>query len=416
MAHYIPAAAATGSSSATAGVVGGSPIRSPPTASPAAAAASALLSPEQQLILQLVSDGLSLGGANPPGLPAGSSSSGMGTFSLFPNVTAAGSQLGAAQSAGQAFDLSAVLDFGPQTAAAGGGIYGGAAGAAFGGLSLSVTALSTLDVRGCSAVEALVLTLSWLGQLVLHVASGQPLPGLRLQVHTGSSGLVNFSAPTLDIKLYRAVTGRGRSTSSTAAVDGDTASIGAGLGSTGDGSGLLQPGLPSDAAAAAAGACVTPAAAPAGSEEDRISASGTTPAAAAFLSMDRSTSLQAPAAATGTSPAAATGAPSSASAIASQSDILQVPGVNLSVHSVVLAVFSGLLGTMLGCADDMGLLIPFSVAGKLPLGLLCLSALPAQLPDELQGGGVALDAAAMSQAIASAISVAQGEGSTGAAT
>jgi hypothetical protein len=90
-----------------------------------------------------------------------------------------------------------------------------------------------------------------------------------------------------------------------------------------------------------------------------------------------------------------------------QPRLLQVPGSNLSVHTVVLAVLSGQLSSMLACSDPMELLVAFSAGGLLPLALMCLTELPVQLPGELQGGGVELDAAAVSQLIESALAASQ---------
>jgi hypothetical protein len=84
---------------------------------------------------------------------------------------------------------------------------------------------------------------------------------------------------------------------------------------------------------------------------------------------------------------------------------LQVPGSHLSVHTVVLALLSGQLPTMLGCAEAVELLLPFSAAGKVPLGLVCLSSLPVSLPGEMYGGGIELDVTAASALITAMVSM-----------
>jgi hypothetical protein len=79
------------------------------------------------------------------------------------------------------------------------------------------------------------------------------------------------------------------------------------------------------------------------------------------------------------------------------------------VHSVVLALLSGQLGVMLDCKEPMDLLSAFKDAGQLPLGLVCLSSLPYSLPDEVQGGGVELDVAAVSAVVTSMLAATLGQ-------
>lgn len=327
---------------------------SPASSKALPAAASSLLSPEQQLILRLESGGMSLGqDAGSAAGPAGGSSS-MGVFSLFPGM-----------SSGQvrgSLDLSGGLVFG----------QGG------GGMGSGPAPLSLLDVRGCSAVEALVLTLSWLGQLVALFTSGQGFPAGRLRVETGSMGPL-MPLQIIDMKLFRPAAGAARD---------DNNQAGGG-----------EAGSSSTGTAGTAGHVA--AEAPAGSEEDATAALAAGFAAAA--AMDRSTCLIPPA-------TAAAGPAASGGAAASQSDALQIPGSNLSVHTVVLSLFSGELSTMLGCTDAMELLVAFSAGGRLPLALLCLAPLPVHLPDELAGGGVELDGYALREAIASAVAAASGQG------
>jgi len=356
MSHYILAAAAPTSSSATAS----SPLMSPASSKALPAAASSLLSPEQQLILRLESGGMSLGqDAGSAAGPAGGSSS-MGAFSLFPGMSSGQGRT--------SLDLSGGLVFG----------QGG------GGLGSGPALLSLLDVRGCSAVEALVLTLSWLGQLVVLYTSGQALPAGRLRVETGSVGPL-MPLQIIDMKLFRPVASAG-------AAGNDSSQAGGG-----------EAGSSSTGGAATAGRAG--AEAPAGSEEDTTAALAAASATgfAAAAAMDRSTCLMPPV--TGAAGAAASGG-----AAASQSDALQIPGSNLSVHTVVLSLLSGELSTMLGCADAMELLVAFSSGGRLPLALLCLAPLPVHLPDELAGGGVELDGYALQEAIASAVAAASGQG------
>ncbi|KAF8058856.1 hypothetical protein HT031_005424 [Scenedesmus sp. PABB004] len=78
------------------------------------------------------------------------------------------------------------------------------------------------------------------------------------------------------------------------------------------------------------------------------------------------------------------------------------------VHGAVLAVLSGHLARMLGCGTAMDMLLPFSSAGRLALGLVCCGPLPALLPPEEQGGGVLLPTAALARSIAAALEVAHG--------
>jgi hypothetical protein len=101
----------------------------------------------------------------------------------------------------------------------------------------------------------------------------------------------------------------------------------------------------------------------------------------------------------------------SSAAAASHLDPLQVPGSNLSVHTVVLALFSGQLGTVLAHKEPLVLLEAFSAADRLPLGLVCLSSLPVCLPDDVQGGGIELDVGAASSVIGSMLEAARGNSS-----
>lgn len=354
MSHYIPPPLpSTSVSSTTAG----------PTSPPASTATSAgLLSPEQQLIWQLET-------SNPAATAAASSS--MGTFSLFPGMTSSAQQ---AAPVSRALNLSGALtDFGQ-----------GADGFAAAGLgpSSGPVPLSTLDVRGCSAVEALVLALSWLGQLATMVGAGRPPACARLRIETGAAGPMD-PVQALDLRLCYPVVPEG-----------------SGQGGAGAGSSVSTASATGSAAAADARGD-----APAGSEEDAPGAAAvagvaTGPATPIALSADPragNTSLL---------PAAGT----AVTAPVSPYSPLQVPGSNLSVHTVVLALLSGQLGVLLDCKEPLDLLVAFSAAGRLPLGLVCLSNLPYGLPDELQGGGVEVDVAAASAVITSMLAAARGEG------
>lgn len=67
---------------------------------------------------------------------------------------------------------------------------------------------------------------------------------------------------------------------------------------------------------------------------------------------------------------------------------------------------------MLGCSMQssavMDFLQPFSAAGRVALGLVCLSSLPFSLPDEMQGGGIEVDVPAAAAIISSMVSAGQG--------
>jgi hypothetical protein len=53
------------------------------------------------------------------------------------------------------------------------------------------------------------------------------------------------------------------------------------------------------------------------------------------------------------------------------------------------------------------LLVAFSAADRLPLGLVCMSGLPFSLPDELQGGGVEVDVPSAAAMITSMLATAR---------
>jgi hypothetical protein len=92
-------------------------------------------------------------------------------------------------------------------------------------------------------------------------------------------------------------------------------------------------------------------------------------------------------------------------------DPLQVPGSNLSVHTVVMALLSGQLGSIVAQKEPLNLLEAFSAADRLPLGLVCLSSLPVSLPDEVHGGGIELDVSAASAVISYMLEAARGNSS-----
>lgn len=362
MAHYVPALGPDGN------IVAGN-LRPPatPDQSPAAAAAAGnLLSPEQQVIWQLESN------SNPAAAPA-SSSSGMAAFSLFPGLSAAPQT--APHSRGLNLDLSSGVnlrfDQGLDQGSGGMSSYRGL-------LPDGRVPLSLLDVRGCSAVEALVLALSWLGQLVVVVAAGQAPACARLRIETGSAGPMD-PAQAIHLKLTHA------------AADPAAAAVQEGAQAGHEGAGET-------AGDAAENGSAHKAAAPAGSEEDQ----GADPVAAATAAAagTNSTTLQPP---PGVAAAAAAAAAASSSVL--HAGPLQVPGSRLSVHTVVLALLSGQLPTMLGCAEPVELLLPFSAAGKVPLGLVCLSSLPVSLPDEMYGGGIELDVTAATALITAMVSM-----------
>jgi hypothetical protein len=98
--------------------------------------------------------------------------------------------------------------------------------------------------------------------------------------------------------------------------------------------------------------------------------------------------------------------------VISHPNLLQVPGSNLSVHTVVLALLSGQLAVILDTNEPMELLVACSTADRLPLGLVCLSGLPFNLPDELQGGGVEVSVPAAVALITSMLATARGQGNT----
>lgn len=78
----------------------------------------------------------------------------------------------------------------------------------------------------------------------------------------------------------------------------------------------------------------------------------------------------------------------------------------VSAHAAVLAALAGQLPSMLCCSSGMDLLLPFSSAGRLALGLLCCSPLPTLLPDEIANGGIVLPGDALRTAVAAACSAA----------
>lgn len=241
-------------------------------------------------------------------------------------------------------------------------------------------ALSVLDVRGCSAIEALALALSWLGQLVMAVGAGQTPGCARVRVETGAVGPMD-PVQAMDLRLCYPVT-------ESAAGSGSSSAAGADVDDRGD--------------------------APAGSEDDAL----TTPAPAAAAVGVASTApaalagLQPDPRAGNTSLLPAAGTAGAETVVASHPNPLQVPGSNLSVHTVVLALLSGQLGVMLDNKEPMELLVAFQAAERLPLGLVCLSGLPVNLPDELQGGGVEVDVPSASAVITSMLATARGEGNT----
>lgn len=333
---------------------------SPPGSTGGLSGTAGLLSPEQRLILQLEQT------SNSPAV-----SSSMSAFALFPGVSSAQQ----AMLVSAALDLSGALDFNQGA----GGFRAAGSWLGFGG----PVPLSTLDVRGCSAIEALVLAVSWLGQLVVAVGAGQAPACGRLRIETGSFGPMAH-VPALDLRLCYPVSGEsGAAAQSRAAV----------------------AAAPPGGADSAAGEGAARGDAPAGSEEDAAGTSvppvSTDAAAAAPGSNPRAgnISLQQPA---GSAPAAS-------ASLSLHPSPLEVPGWKLSVHTVVLALLSGQLGVMLDCREPMDLLTAFKDAGRLPLGLVCLSSLPHSLPEEVQGGGVELDVTAVSAVVTSMLSATLGQ-------
>lgn len=334
---------------------------SPPGSTGGPSGTAGLLSPEQRLILQLEQTNNS---------PAVSSS--MSAFALFPGVTSAQQ----AMPASAALDLSGALDFSQGA----GGFRAAGSWLGFGG----PVPLSTLDVRGCSAIEALVLAVSWLGQLVVAVGAGQAPACGRLRVETGSFGPMDH-VQALNLRLCYPVSGEsGAAAQNRAAVAADA------------------PGGADSAAGVGAARGDTPA----GSEEDVAG----TAVAAVPVSTDA-------AAAPGSNPRAgnislqqpADSATAASATLSLHPSPLAVPGWNLSVHTVVLALLSGQLGVMLDCKEPIDLLTAFKDAGRLPLGLVCLSSLPHSLPEEVQGGGVELDVIAVSAVVTSMLSATLGQ-------
>jgi hypothetical protein len=289
-----------------------------------------LLSPEQQLILQLESAGLGCGGSA-AGVSPQNRSLDDGTFSLFPG-------------AGSTAMTSAALDLsGPAAAAAAQAAALQQAAGTPGGLPLAA-----LDVRGCSAVETVVLMLSWLGHLVQAVAAGQALPGAALRIDTGAAGPLDYvQLQGLEL-AHPVVETKQQQVPAPAPAPADAAAL---QQSTGSG---------------------------AAEEEEEDNRDG----------------------------AAAATAVEAAAAAAAAADILDIPGAHVSAHNIALAVLSGQLGQLLGCGNAMQLLLPFSAAGRLPLGVLCMGELPLLLLDEAQGGGLLLPTAGVAAAIAAALQAA----------
>jgi hypothetical protein len=270
------------------------------------------------------------------------------------------------------------------------GLGGGGATAAFGSapspLGLTQAAapaaagdaapLAVLDIRGCSAVEALVLVLSWLGQLVTLVAAGQPLPGEALRIDTGAASAPLDMSLALELQLYRPAA--------------------AAAGAAGGTGGAAAP-APGDAGAAA-----TAGADQGGPEQASV-------AAAADALVELAGSPQPAAAAHTYTPLLAAGAAASSTAAAAAAalaaaDILDVPGAHISPHTIALAVLSGQLWQLLGGTEHAG--AAFEAAGRLPLAALCMSELPLLLLDASQGGGMLLPSAGVAAAVAAAVQAA----------
>eukprot|EP00775_Hariotina_reticulata_P010635 gene10635-10793_t len=208
--------------------------------------------------------------------------------------------------------------------------------------------LSVIDVRDCSAIEGIVLVMSWLAELINQQATNLALPATNiLTIVTGGFG----PAPAAEVSNLI----------------------------------LYQPTAKAQGAAQA-----TSAAGNAAGMESKTGGADTD----AALSSSATTGPPGPTSMPGGGNVTeAAGSASSA----------EIPGSNVSVHAAVVALLGGNLMRLLGCADAMDLLVPFSSAGQLPLGLLCCSALPVVLPEGHQGGGILLPVQDLSAAIRAAV-------------
>jgi hypothetical protein len=313
-----------------------------------AATSSALLSPQQQLIMQLEQAAL---GDNSP--QPGSAAATGGLFGLGGAASSFAGQLGMGegQFAGSPASNMQMQQQGmPQP-------------------------LTFVDVRGCSAAEAVAILLSWLGQVVQLYASGLQLQCDAVRILTGGWGGVSAEELAAIMLYVPAAQPAGQQTAAAAPAAGASPSLEAGT-----------TAEPAAEGATTAGAAAAAAASPAGADE----MSG---AVISTASGDAAVTTAAP-------PAADTQQQAQAQAAAPVDDAAIS---NISAHAAVLAALGGQLGPMLGCNSAMDLLVPFSGGGKLALGLLCCSAVPVLLPDEQQGGGVLLSGQELQSAVTGAL-------------
>lgn len=358
MSHYL---LHLGSNSST--ITASAGCSSPPT-DKQTAVSSGLLSPEQQLILQLEQAAIT----SSPQSAVCSSLLAPGSFGM--------SMVGGSNAAGIS-GLTMEMLTGLAATNSGAGL---------------LRPLSFLDVRGCSAIEAVVLLLSFLGQVVQARVSGIPIDCEYITILTGGVGAASQGEMS-QVVVYKPVTAAAASSAGSAHT---TAGKDQGIGNTmsdthevnsGDVRGIGSPTAESSATTAApatssvSDTVPTPADAVVGIPY-ASSPSASTALSAAPLSTEHS-------------------AASSGSVDAAPS--WETPCSNISPHIAALAVLNGRLSNIMGCKSSMELLVPFSAAGKLALGLLCCSALPILLPDEAQGGGICLPAVDLMQAVASAI-------------
>lgn len=312
----------------------GSSTGTTPTADLGAATSSALLSPQQQLILQLESASL---GENSP--QPGSAAAAGSLFGLGGTASSFAGQLGFPGQE-QQFEGSPASNIGMQ------------------GQGMPQP-LTFVDVRGCSAAEAVAILLSWLGQVVQLHASGLQLQCDAVRIYTGGWGGISTEELATIVLHVPAPQPAGQTAPAAAASES--------AGSAGSGAAASEESAPAPGAAPS----------PAGTEEAGSNAAAAPPAPASAAS-----------------PAAAAPVPLPVDDAALSS---------ISAHAAVLAALGGQLGPMLGCSSPMELLVPFSSGGKLALGLLCCSAVPVLLPDEQQGGGVLLSGQELQAAVAGAL-------------
>jgi hypothetical protein len=219
--------------------------------------------------------------------------------------------------------------------------------------------LSIIDVRDCSAIEGIVLVMSWLAELVAQHATYLALPATNaLTIVTGGAGPAS-AADIANLVLFQPVP-KPPAQQQTSKPGGSLTERDAALGnSTKSSSGTDAEGCPLPAARSASSLS----------------------AGAAIL----------------------TGGSCSSSEPVSSAIMIPGGSNHVSVHAAVVALLGGNMLRFMACENAMDLLVPFSSAGQLPLGLLCCSTLPVVLPEAHQGGGVLLPVQELSAAISAAL-------------